>query len=140
MLFMTILDTLRELLSNLGDLAYQLAALAWQHILLILWVIWWLWGVNWQRAWPVLRQGAWAPLILLMAASALVWSRIAPASCDCLAIVTIPNFWWQLGYVGMLVALMFFCGWLQGVFHWAPADVNLDPPAHGHDDHHEPHH
>lgn len=146
MLFMAIQDTLRELqhtlqelLIGLGTLVYQLFTLGWPYILLILWIVWSLFAINWPRAWAALRQGAWAPLILLMIVSALVWSRISPASCDCLKIVTIPNFWWQLGYVGMLVAIMFFCGWLQRVFHWAPAEIDLNPPAptHGHDhDHH----
>jgi len=131
---MDILHTLGDLLRNLTQLGYDLLALGWQHILIILWVVWWLWAVNWRRAWPVLRQGAWAPLVLLVLATALVWSRIAPAPCDCLVLVTVPNFWWQLGYVGMLVAIAFFCGWLQGVLQWAPAEISLDPPAHGHHD------
>ena len=141
MLFMAIQDTLRELLIALGTLAYELFTLGWHYILFILLIVWSLWAVNWSRAWAALRQGAWAPLILLMLVTALVWSRISPTSCDCLKIVTIPNFWWQLGYVSMLVAIIFFCGWLQAVFHWAPAEVDLNPPAaHGHDHgHHDTH-
>ena len=141
MLFMAIQDTLRQLLVDLGTLAYELFTLGWHYILFILLIVWSLWGVNWSRAWAALRQGAWAPLILLMVVTALVWSRISPTSCDCLQIVTIPNFWWQLGYVAMLVAIIFFCGWLQAVFHWAPAEVDLNPPAaHGHDHaHHDTH-
>jgi|RhiMetdeSRZDD1v2_1073273.scaffolds.fasta_scaffold522983_2 hypothetical protein len=136
MLFIAIQDTLRELLVQLGTLAYELFALGWHYILFVLLIVWSLWAVNWPRAWTALREGAWAPLILLMVVTALVWSKISPTSCDCLTIVTIPNFWWQLGYVSMLVAIMFFCGWLQAAFHWAPAEVNLDPPAHAHGDSH----
>lgn len=129
---MAILETLWQLLGNLGTLAYELATLGWHYILLIVLIAWALWGVNWRRTWGFLGQGAWAPLLLLMIISALVWSRLAPGVCSCLGFVNVPNFWWQLGYMGLLVALIFFCGWLQAVFHWAPADINLDPPAHGH--------
>ncbi len=79
-----------------------------------LWCAWWLWAVNWQRAWPVLARGGWAPALLLMALATLVWSRLAPGSCACLGFVTVPNVWWQLGGVCTLAALALFCGWLQG--------------------------
>ncbi len=156
---MTIIDTLGRLITDLGTLGYELITLGGHYILLIAWIAWWLWGVNWSRGWAFLARGAWAPLVLLMIVTALVWSRIAPGTCDCLGFMRIPNFWWQLGYVGMLVAIMLFCGWVQGVFHWAPAEISLEPPAHtdaghGHEGHghdhaanvhaaahdHEPHH
>ena len=63
---MAIGKTLLQLLEDLGTLAYELIALGWPYILLIVWVVWWLWGVNWKRAWAFLGQGAWAPLVLLM--------------------------------------------------------------------------
>lgn len=129
---MAILHTLWELVGNLGTLVYELVVFAWYHILLIVWLVWGLWGINWNRAWRFLAHGAWAPLLLLTMAAALAWSRIAPSHCDCLGLVTVPNFWWQLGSLGLLIALLFFCGWLQGVCQWAPADVNLNPPEHGH--------
>jgi hypothetical protein len=132
---MDILHTLGDLVVTLGRLGYELAALGWHYILLIVWVVWWLWGVNWKRTWPALREGAWAPLVLLMLVSALVWSRLAPGACECLGFAVVPNFWWQLGYVAMLVAIALFCGWLQGVFNWAPAEIDLEPPAHGHGTH-----
>jgi hypothetical protein len=134
---MEILQTLGELLGNLVQLGRELFALAWHYILILVWVVWWLWGVNWRRAWPFLAQGAWAPLVLLIIISALVWSRITPGPCECLGIVVVPNFWWQLGYVGLLVAIALFCGWLQGVFHWAPAEISLEPPVHGHSHGHD---
>ena len=51
---MEILHTLGELIADLGRLGYELVALGWRYILLIVWVAWWLWGVNWKRTWPVL--------------------------------------------------------------------------------------
>jgi hypothetical protein len=115
-------------------------------VLLFAWCAWWLWAVNWKKAWPVLAQGGWAPVVLLSVVVALVWSRISPAPCDCLG-VTLPNFLWQLGAVGGLVALALFFGWLQGKLGWGPPDVSYEPPALEHDfyehvgdhDHHDRH-
>jgi hypothetical protein len=112
----------------------------WDWLLLLGWLAWWLWGVNWKQAWLVLGQGAWLPLLLLLITTALVWSQLAPSDCTCLGFVTVPNFWWQLGGVGLLLAVTLFCGWLQRVFGWGPAEINLDPPEassaqHGHGHH-----
>jgi hypothetical protein len=78
------------------------------------------------------------PLVLILVVSALVWSQLAPSDCSCLGFITVPNFWWQLGGVGLLAAVTLFCGWLQGVFGWTPAEVELEPPmpaGHGHGHH-----
>jgi hypothetical protein len=133
-------DNLVQLVTSLGYLAVDLAQLALQWSLLIVWVAWWLWGVNWRRTWPVLARGAWLPLLLLMIVGALVWSRLAPSDCNCLGFVTVPNFWWQLGAVGLLAALTLFCGWVQGYFGWTPAELDLEPPGQiGHGAHHGHH-
>jgi hypothetical protein len=132
-----LLETLWQLLVNLWFLVVGVGAVVVRYGLVIAWVVWWLWAVNWNKAWPVLARGAWAPVLLLLLTVALVWSRLAPSDCDCLALVTVPNFWWQLGAVGLLAAIALFCGWLQGVFGWAPAEVSLEPPPdedlHGHE-------
>ena len=107
---------------------YWLQTEHWSWLLLIPWLAWWLWGVNWKRAWAVLAQGAWLPLLLLVIVTALVWSQMAPSDCTCLGFVAVPNFWWQLGGVSLLVAITLLCGWLQGVFDWTPAEVSLEPP------------
>lgn len=131
-------QTLFQLVTILGTLLLELLGFALRWSLLIAWVAWWLWGVNWKRAWTALAAGAWAPVVLLMVIAALVWSQIAPSNCDCLAVVTVSNFWWQLGAIGLLVAVTLFCGWLQGIMGWAPPELSLDPPAHG--DHAHGHH
>jgi hypothetical protein len=121
-----------------GDFVVELLRLGLHWWLVIAWLAWWLLGVNWKKLWAALAAGAWAPLVLLMFLSALAWSRIAPSDCDCLTFVTVPNFWWQLGSVALLVSLTFLCGWLQGLLGWTPAEINLDPPApsaHGHGHH-----
>lgn len=106
-----------------------------------LWVIWWLWAVNWQKLAPVLRTGAWAPILLLMLIAASVWSRIQPSECTCLGFVTLPNFWWQLGTVIGLALVALFCGWLQGIQGWRPQEVSVEPAPlrHGHDHGHHGH-
>jgi hypothetical protein len=102
----------------------------------IAWLAWSLLGINWKRAWPILARGAWAPAVLLVLTAALAWSQLAPAEGAFLGVGTIPNFWWQLGDVSLLAAVTLFCGWLQGVLGWAPAEIDLEPPAvapaHGH--------
>ena len=98
----------------------------WVWLPIGLWIVWWLWAVNWQKLWPVLAGGAWAPAVLLFLMGAVVWSRIAPG-----------RFGWQLGAVAVLAILALFCGWLQGQLHWTPKEISIEPPAgadegHGH--------
>ena len=123
-------NILSQLIVVLGKLLGLLVEFALSWLLLIVWVVWWLFGVNWKKAWPVLAQGAWVPVLLLMVTAALVGSRLVPGT----------SFWWQLGAVSLLVALALFCGWLQGVFHWAPAEIELEPPAAGQQGHGHEHH
>lgn len=122
-------NTLVQLGTNLGSLFVQLVAWLLSWSLLVAWLAWWLWGVNWSKVWPVLTWGAWVGVVLLMLTGALVWSQMTPSDCTCLGFTTVPNFWWQLGAVGLLVAGTLFCGWLQGVFGWAPAEIALEPAA-----------
>jgi hypothetical protein len=129
-------QALIELFAAVALLVAQLGALATHFALLIVWVVWWLFAVNWKKAWPALGSGGWAPVILLMLIGAFTWSRLQQTRCDCLSIIVIPNFWWQLGYVSMLVALALFCGWLQGVLRWTPPEINFEPPVHEHADAH----
>lgn len=124
--------TLWQIASGLGQLVAELWQFGSGWALLILWIVWWLAAVNWQKLWPALGKGAWVPLALLTIVAALVWSRIDPDGCGC----GLPVFWWHLGAVSGLIALALICGWLQGLFHWTPAEISLDPPAHhghGHD-------
>ena len=108
-------------------------------LLLLLWVVWWLWAVNWKRMGPVLARGGWAPAVLLLVMSAVVWSRLEPVPGACLPGVTLPNFVWQLAVMAGLAAVALFCGWVQGRFSWAPSEVSVEPPEaaeNGHAHHH----
>jgi hypothetical protein len=126
---MELWQALQQVGVSLWQLLVQLLQLGLAYSLLIAYLAWWLRGVNWQKMWPTLAQGAWAPLVLLMLVGALVWSRIAPSDCSCLAFVTVPNFWWQLGAVGLLAAVALFCGWLQGLFGWTLPEIQVRPAA-----------
>src|SRR3954470_5412778 len=102
--FVAFLGQLMTVLALLGRrLLPWLPALAW--------CAWWLWCVNWQKAWPVLARGGWVPVVLLVLVSALAWSRIFPSTHP-IEGVTFPNFWWQLGACTLLALLALFCGFL----------------------------
>ena len=45
----------------------------------VLWIVWWLFGVNWKRLWPFLSRGAWAPLVLLVLVCTQAWRWWCPA-------------------------------------------------------------
>jgi hypothetical protein len=120
---------LEELFYHLRIVLELLLTFVLSWSLLIVWVAWWLCGVDWKKAWPILAQGAWAPVVLIMVTSALVWSQIAPRTCTCLGLFEVPNFWWQLGDVSVLTGLALVCGWLQVTMGWTPAETNLDPPV-----------
>src|SRR5262245_52782375 len=93
---MELIETLWQLVLGPLSLVKEVAELALRWGLVIAWVAWWLWGVNWKNAWARLREGAWAPLVLLMILIALVWSRISPGDLQFLGLLNIPNFWAQL--------------------------------------------
>lgn len=126
---MTLLQSFWELFTVLGNIVREVGDIALRHSLWIVWIAWWLWAVNWRKSWSVLREGGWAPLVLLVVLTATVWSAIAPGGCPSCGL---PNFWYQLVFVSGLVAVAFLCGWLQGVFGWTPEEIDLDPPAHAH--------
>jgi hypothetical protein len=99
-----------------------------------LWCVWWLCGVNWRKAWPMLAEGGWAPAVLLVVMASLAWASIDARPYD-VGFATIPNGWWQLGAVCILAALALFCGWLQGTFGWTPQEVSVEPPPVTHEFH-----
>jgi hypothetical protein len=131
-----LLQTLGQLFDVLQTLVQEVVGLLAPWLLLFAWLAWWLWAVNWRRAWPVLAQGAWVPVVLLMLVSALVWASLFPSACDCLGFTSVSNFWWQLGGVSLFVSLALFCGWLQTVLGWYPPEIDLEPPAPAAHDHH----
>jgi hypothetical protein len=121
--------TLVALAGNLGTLVYLLFLLATSLALWLIWVAVWLFAVNWKHLWPVLGRGGWAVVVLMGVMAAFVWSQIDPTGCDYCGL---PNFWRQLGEVGMLVAIALVCGHLQSIFRCGPPEMSFDPPPHEH--------
>ena len=106
---------------------------------LLVWVVWWLWAVNWKRLWPVLAHGGWAPAVLLLVMAAVVWSRLEPVPYAGLPGVAVPNFVWQLAAAAGLAAVALFCGWVQGRLHWGPTEISVEPPDVSDDGHEHRH-
>ncbi len=106
-----------------------------------LWCVFWLCAADWTKMWPVLKRGAWLPLVLLMLMVALVWSELAPHDFSLGGMGRVPNFWYQLVLVSGLVAMALFSGWLQGIWHCRPGEIAFEPPgsgatgSHGHGEH-----
>jgi hypothetical protein len=126
---------LESLFPGLVALFSAVVHLLFAWALLIGWVAWWLWAVNWIHAWDWLRRGAWVAVVLLIIVAALAWSQIAPAELN-VGFATVPNFWWQLVATALLACLALFCGWVQGVMGWMPADIPIYPAEATHDDTH----
>jgi hypothetical protein len=59
----------------------------------------------------------------------------APRRLGLFGIATVPNFWWQLGGVGVRVVFALFPGWLQTALGWHPPEIDLEPPAPAADGH-----
>jgi hypothetical protein len=123
-----LLQTLVQLVIVLGQFMWELVTLLAPWALLIAWLAWWLWAVNWRRAWAVLAEGAWAPVVLLMILTARVWASLDPGECSFAGIMTLPSFWCKLSGVGLLLAVTLFCGWLQIVLGWPPKEISLETP------------
>src|SRR5207244_5103807 len=109
------------------DALTQLAAWWPRMLFLVIWVIVWLFAVNWPKLGPVLRQGGWAPAMLLLLVVGLAWSRLAPSQSMTLGF-PVPNFWWQLGDLSLLACLALFCGWLQSYLGLTVPEVSTEPP------------
>ena len=131
------LDILLQIGVLLGRLLAPLGLFIVHWLPFLLWIAWWLWAANWKKVWPVLAEGAWVPVLLLLFAAALAWSQLSPSACNCIGI-TVPNFWWQLGGLGLLAVITLLCGWVQGLLNWPSAEISLEPPvagAHNHGHH-----
>ena len=124
---------------DLHALAQQVLAGLAALLPLVLWGLFWLLAVNWRKAWPVLAEGGWAPVVLLGVTAALVWSRLVPSAWSFFGLAAVPNFWWQFAAVCGIIGAALLCGWLQGLIGWVPLEVEVGPPAdaHGHEHAHD---
>jgi hypothetical protein len=129
-----------QLVLALWGLAYYLGSLALYWLVPIAWIAWWLFAVNWNKAWPALRSGAWVVVVLVVLTVAMVWAQLEPGTYELPGIVAIPNFWWQLASVALLTAATLFCGWLQTLRQWEPTEMELEPAGDVHPAHEPAHH
>lgn len=117
---------------------YDLARILMRLSPLIAFVAWCLLAVNWRRAWPVLGNGGWVPLVLIGGMAAAVWAFVFPTPHILFGHITVPNGLWQLAAVAVLMCVALLCGWLQTRLGWYPPDISFTPPApmplHGHDE------
>jgi hypothetical protein len=118
-----------QLFSILGQILAPLIQSAASWLLLLVWIAWWLWAVNWKKVWPVLAQGGWLVVSLLVIIGALVWSMIAPDTGYLLGGLVGSAFWRHLVLVALLALVALVCGWLQGMLGWEPAEIDLEPPV-----------
>ncbi|MCS7015236.1 MAG: hypothetical protein RMJ19_11030 [Gemmatales bacterium] len=142
-----LLQILLELAWNLARLVVVLAALTFRYALVVGWLAWWLWLVDWRRLWPALRQGAWVPLLLGLALiSYITWLLGVPIPGD----KELGRFA-PIALTSALLTSVLLCGWVQTVFAWHPLAVSFEPavssaPAEGSHhleslaDHHEVEH
>lgn len=126
---------------SLFHLGLELLKQAFHWSLALFWLAWSLWAIDWRKLGPVLSQGGAIPLVLIAVAVGIAWAGAAPSSVLFLG-VEIPNYWWQLGVVGLLLTGTLAAGWLQLKMGWFPPEVALAPElgdSHGHHDHHHSH-
>ena len=71
---MEFVDDLARLLAVLGDMVRQLTQLLIAVLPWALWSAWWLFAVNWRKAWPMLAEGGWVPVVLLMIVASFAWA------------------------------------------------------------------
>lgn len=130
---MEFIDNLARLLAVLWDMVLQLTPILIAILPWALWSAWWLFAVNWRKAWPMLAEGGWVPVVLLMIVAGFAWAMIDARACNCLGFTTVSNGWWQFGYVCTLSALALLCGWLQGYFAWTPQEIGVEPSPVSHE-------
>jgi hypothetical protein len=89
-------------------------------IAVVLWVVWWLFLVDWSVARKTLKQGGWVGLILLALLAVLVWGSLSPAGQEILPI-PLPNYLEEFTIVFGLYVVMLGCGALQLAL-WPPRE------------------
>ena len=80
-----LLTSLQQFLTSGWDVIVSLLSLLlfWIPPLLVAWIVFWLFAVNWVKLRQVLLSGGWIGLILTGLVTILVWGSVAPPSwCD----------------------------------------------------------
>jgi hypothetical protein len=134
--------SLVELLSALRNLVISLVLVVIPWLPLLAWIGYWSLGVNWSKAFPVIRRGGILGIILLMLVSVLVWGAVSPpeGGSHYFLGLTVSNYTGKFIYVTLLTCIALLCGSAQlsgsfGRFASFPeesADEDQHDSAHAH--------
>ena len=134
-LFSSLLDVVWSLLNVIVNLARVI--LPW--LPLLAWIGFWTFAVNWAKAFPILRKGGMAGVILLMFVAVLVWGAVAPPvdGKHVMLGLSVSNYAGKFIYVTMLTCIALLCGsaQLSGAFGRLcefPEEPTEDDHGHGH--------
>ena len=139
-------------LAALWQLVVALEALVWSLVViigpwlpLVLWIVFWLFAVNWVNLREVLVRGGWIGVALIGFMAILVWGTVAPPPNNYHEMfgLTVSNFVGKTVFVSALICIMLLCGAVQlsgslgrlGEFH-----EPVEPDLHDAGQEVEPHH
>lgn len=103
-----------DLASSIVEVLSAVFSLVLPWTPLVVWIVFWLFAVNWVRLRETLSKGGWVALVLIGAIMVLVWGSIAPSSgtFDFYGL-RVSNFVEKTVYVSGLFVIMFLAGALQ---------------------------
>ena len=110
-----LLDSLKELIIAVWNVADSLFFLILPWAPLIAWVAFWLLAVNWVKYRAVLLKGGWTGLAFVALMMIMIWGLIAPPADGFHHIfgLSLSNFVGKTVYVTALFSIMFLCGSVQ---------------------------
>jgi hypothetical protein len=142
-----VLDLLNSLINvarSLLDVLVSLLRIILPWLPLLAWIGFWLFAVNWSKAFPILRRGGAIGVLLAMFIAVLVWGSVAPpeGGTHSLLGLAVSNYAGKFMYVTMLACMALLCGSVQmsgalGRLAEFPEPVADDHHGHGHDGHHQ---
>ncbi|MCA9076167.1 MAG: hypothetical protein KDA93_14150 [Planctomycetaceae bacterium] len=112
---MELLTSLQQLLEALYEVGKDLFWLVLPLTPLILWIAFWLFGVNWVKLRSVLLSGGAIGVLLIMFMAILTWGMIAPPESGRHAMLglSLSNFVGKTVYVTALTVIALLCGSVQ---------------------------
>ena len=138
------MDALLEALRQFGPPVQELLSALFGLLLpwtpLVIWIVFWLYAVNWVKLRTILASGGWIGLVLIGAIMVLIWGSVAPIPVGARDFfdLKISNFVEKTVYVTGLFCIMLLAGSLQlSGFCGECCRFEEDEPSdsHGHDAH-----
>lgn len=136
-----LVDSLVQLVTSLGDVAVQLGTTLLPFLPVAVWIVFWMFAVNWVKLRWVLLQGGWIGLALIGVAAVLVWGTVAPPASGTHQFLglNLGNFVGKTVLVTTLICIALLCGSVQlsgACGSWCRFEEPAPEPApHGHDSH-----